>query len=152
MATATNPTITASVLLPLPSALADPVAQLQADITAALQDAQGLVAQIPSNDAAAINADVLAVEQAAVNLANDPNSTIASPALDAYFNAAAVAVIIAEPKATTRKLVLINPNLYALAGQYLGDYARWQEIAAASGMNPIDPQPVGEFTIVIPAP
>lgn len=152
MATTSNPTVTTPVLLPLPPSLVDPVAQLQADIKAALLDANGLVEQIPNNDLAAIDADVLAVEQAAVALANDPDFTVASPALDAYFNAGIVSTIIAEPKATSRRIVMINPNLFLLAGQYLGDYARWQEIAAASNMNPIDPQPIGEFTITIPSP
>src|SRR5579863_8267704 len=134
-----SPTITTPVLLPLPSPLVAPVTQLQADIAAGLQDAGGLVEQIPPTDAAAINADVLAVEQAAVLLANDPNSGTASAALDAYFNAASIAVIIAEPKSTTRKIVMINPNCFQLASMYLGDYARWQEIAVASGINPPDP-------------
>ena len=149
MATTTVLVPNASVLLPLPAQLVAPVAQLQADVAAGLQDGGGLVEQIPSNDAAAINGDVLAVEQAAAALFDSSDSTIASPALDAYYNAGAVAIVIAEPKATSTRLVLINPDLFALAQQYLGDYARWQEIAVSSGINPPDPQPVGLFTIVI---
>jgi hypothetical protein len=149
--TVANPTVKTSVLLPLPAGLVGPAEQLQTDLAAAMLDAGGLVEQIPSADVAAINDDVIAVERAAVVLANNSDSTVASPALDAYFTAAAIAGIISEPKATPRKMVMINPNLFMLAVQYLNDYARWQEIAAASGMNPPDPQPIGQFTVIIPA-
>ena len=152
MATPTSGVVTVSapVALPLPASLHAPVAQLQTDLAAALQDGRGLVEQIPSGDVAAVNSDVLAVEQAAVALANASDFTIASPALDAYFNAAAIGVIIAEPKATNRILVVINPNFFSMAAQFLGDYERWQEITAASGL-PADPQPIGQFTVTIPA-
>lgn len=138
-----------TIPLPLPFQVEIPVEQLQADIAAGLQDAGGLVANIPAGDVLVIASDVIAVEAAAAALFNSSDATVASPALDAFYNAAAIGLTIQQP-AAGQKLILINPNLFRLAGQYLGDFSRWQEIATASGLTPPDPQPIGQFTIVIP--
>jgi len=50
---------------------------------------------------------------------------------------------------------VINPNLPALAAQYLGDANRWQDIAQfniATFGNIPDPLPIGSFLINIPNP
>lgn len=142
---------TQNISLPLPASLVTPVGVLQDDITASLQDAGGLVAQMPDGDVLAIGSDVKAVVTAAAPLVAGTDATQASPAIDAANAAQAVGIIVGQSvSGQARKLVLMNPNLFRLAGQYYGDPTRWQEIATASNLSPPDPQPIGTFLIVIP--
>jgi hypothetical protein len=139
------------ILLPLPAALTAPVAQLQTDLNTGLQDASGVVANISATDSAAIVSDARAVESAAAPLMYGSDCTVASPAADAAVSAAAIANIVIQPTPGGTTFRAINPNLVALAAQYLSDPAQWPAIATASGIYPPDPQPIGSFTIVIPS-
>jgi hypothetical protein len=135
--------------LPLPAALVDVAAALDTALQIALTNAGGVVANIQPGDANALAAALAAVEAATGALIAGSDATKASPAADLAARAAALGVIVASPKAPARYLLLINPNLFSLAAQYLGDSALWGDIAAASGLS--DPQPIGQFTITVPA-
>lgn len=135
--------------LALPPTLAGPSAGLDSAVAAGLQNGDGTVAGIPPAYAAGIAAAVASVQASSAPLIAGTDATLASPAIDLSARAAAVGVVVASPKAAVRYLTLINPNLFALAGQYLGDPTKWGDIAAASGLS--DPQPVGLFTITVPA-
>jgi hypothetical protein len=135
--------------LSLPASLSTPAAGLDSAVQQGLLNGNGTVAGIQSSDSAAITAAIASVEAAAAPLIAGQDATQASPALDLVARAAAMGVVIASPTAPVRYLLLINPNLFQLAAQYLGDAGLWQSIANASGLS--DPQPIGEFTITIPA-
>jgi hypothetical protein len=48
----------------------------------------------------------------------------------------------------TRSMTLAGADLFRLAAQYLGDAARWEEIAALNGL--LDPVVTGVVTLRIP--
>lgn len=139
------------VLFEVPAALQPAVTQLQTDLDTGLQDASGVIADIDPADSAAIVADARAVEAAAAPLMYGADCTLASPAADMAIRAAAIANLVIQPTPTRQQFRAINPNLYALAAQYLNDVTRWEDIADASGIYPPDPQPIGQFLIVIPS-
>jgi hypothetical protein len=144
------PNAPTTVSLPLPSALATPVTTLQTDLQAGLSDGNRVIANIPATDALLIAADVAALNTAAEPLITGTDATVASPAVDATIWAGAIGTLVGQPSYTKRVLRLVNPNLFLLAAQYLGDPRRWQDIAAASNLPP-DPQPIGMYQIVIPS-
>jgi hypothetical protein len=135
--------------LALPDTLATPAAGLDSAVQQGLLNGNGTVAGIQPADSAAISVAIAAVQAAAAPLIAGVDATQASPAADLAARAAAMGVIVASPRAPARYLLLINPNLFSLAAQYLGDAGLWGDIAAASALS--DPQPVGQFTITIPA-
>jgi hypothetical protein len=135
--------------LALPDVLTAPAAGLDSAVQQGLANGDGTVAGIQPADSIAIAAAVTAVQLAAAPLIAGSDATQASPAADLAARAAAIGAVVASPKAAARYLLLINPNLFLLAAQYLGNSSLWTEIAAASGLS--DPQPTGQFTITIPA-
>lgn len=134
--------------LTLPTSLLTPATTLTTAVATGLLQGDGTVAGIPSTLAAAITSAGVAIQAAATPLLDSADPTQASPASDLYSRAAAVNIIVAAPNAAARQLRLINPNLFTLAAQYLGDPMEWSRIAAASGLS--DPQPTGEFLITVP--
>jgi hypothetical protein len=135
--------------LDLPAPLVTPAANLDSAVQAGLTNGDGTVAGIQPADVAAISTAIAVVQTVAGPLIAGVDATQASPALDLVARATAIGAIVASPKAPVRYLLLINPNLFSLAAQFLGDPALWGQIATASGLS--DPQPVGQFTITIPA-
>lgn len=135
--------------LALPGSLAGPSADLDSAVQQGLLNGNGTVAGIGAADSLAISAAIAAVQIATAPLIAGADATAASPAADLAARAAALGVIVASPRAPARYLLLINPNLFSLAAQFLGDAGLWGDIAAASGLS--DPQPIGQFTITIPA-
>lgn len=140
----------ANVLLPLPAPLRAPVTQLQTDLSQALRNGHGLLARVPAADVAAVYADAQLIIQVAQPLIAGTDATVASPALDTEMRAAAAANLMTLPNPGGIQIRAVNPNLFALAAQYLGNPALWQSIATASGITPPDPQPTGSFLIIIP--
>lgn len=134
----------------LPGDLADAAGGLVTLVNAALLNGNGTVSGISTADGLAITAACGALNALALpySLGDDP--TAASPALDLSAQSSGVDFIINSVNAGVRQVRAINPNLFAVAAQYLGDATRWTDIAAASGI-PMDPQPVGAFTLTVPA-
>jgi hypothetical protein len=135
--------------LDLPGSLSTPAANLDSALQQGLLNGNGTVAGIQPADSVAISAAIAAVQTATAPLIAGFDATQASPAADLAARAAALGVIVASPRAPARYLLLINPNLFSLAAQFLGDAGLWQDIADASGLS--DPQPIGQFTITVPA-
>jgi hypothetical protein len=135
--------------LALPGALTQPAADVDSSVQAGLLDGNGTVAGISAADGDSISEAVSAFGAAAAPIIAGQDATQASPALDALAYASAISAVVASPKAPVRYLTLINPNLFSLAAQYFGDPSAWSDIAAASGLS--DPQPVGQYMVVIPA-
>ena len=135
--------------LSLPPSLAAPASTLNTTLQQGLLGGNGTVAGIAPSAAAAIQSAVAGVQTTAAPLIASTDATQASPAIDLSARAAAIGAVVASPTAPSRYLTLINPNLFLLAAQYLGNAGLWGDIAAASGLS--DPQPTGQFTIIIPS-
>jgi hypothetical protein len=135
--------------LSLPGTLADNAQALLDSVSVGLLNGNGTVAGISTADAATINAAALALENACLPYSLGTDPTTASPALDLSVRGTAVNQIIGNPAGGVRLVQAVNPNLFALAAQYLGNAGLWESIASASNLPP-DPQPVGTFTLTVP--
>lgn len=131
------------------SAIDDAAAAIQAAVQIGLQQGDGTVAGISTDNAAAITAAVVALQDIATPIIASTDAAAASQALDMSARAAIILTVLAAPGAGVRLVQAVNPNLFAIAVQYLGDASRWLEIARASGVT--DPQPVGQFALMVPA-
>lgn len=131
------------------SAIDDAAAAIQAAVQIGLQQGDGTVAGISADNAAAITAAVADLQAIAVPIIAGTDAAAASQALDMSARAAIILTVLAAPGAGVRLVQAVNPNLFAVAVQYLGDASRWLEIARASGVT--DPQPVGLFALTVPA-
>jgi hypothetical protein len=135
--------------LPCPPTLVAPIAALLAAIQTGLLNGNGTVAGMTTSGVLAVNAAAVVLQTAAAPLIAGADSTLASPATDAVSSSISVQNIIAAPLAPVRQMTMINPNLFSVAAQYLGNPLLWQQIATASGLT--DPQPIGQFLIQVPA-
>ena len=135
--------------LTLPISLGAPATDLTDSIQTGLLGGDGTVDGISAANQAAIQSNIAAIQTAAAPLIAGADPTQASPALDLSAQAACLGAIIASPQAPARTLNMVNPNLFAVACQFLGDAQLWQQITEASGLPP-DPQPIGMFTITVP--
>ena len=144
---------TGAGLWTLPSALSSPVGTLITDTTDGLAAATGgLVSGIAPADATTILSDVSTLQAAAKPLLESTAASTSSPAMDAYVAAGVIGTLV-RTAATTAKWTIsaVNPNLWMLAAQYLGDATRWQEIAALNGLT--SPLQLGTYpNLMIPAP
>lgn len=136
--------------LVLPPSLLAPATALQDAVSIGLLNGNGTVDGIQDQDSIAIADAAAVVALACSPLIAGTDPAQASPALDLATRAAAIKLTVQSTNAPVRQFQAINPNLFALAAIYFdGDTDRWQDIAAASGLS--DPQPIGEFTIMVPA-
>jgi hypothetical protein len=136
--------------LPLPGTLGDTAQAMLDAVSTGLINGDGTVAGISATDAAAINVAAVAVENACLPYSLGTNPANASPALDLNVQAVSINQIVGNPTSGVRLVQTVNPNLFAVAAQYLGDARLWPSICAASNLPP-DPQPVGAFTLTVPA-
>lgn len=134
----------------LPTGLVAAAAGVNTSVAAGLLAGGGIVADMPPEQAAAIAAATVLVAAAAAPIWALTNAAAASAALDLAARAAAIRAVVASPTSGPRRLQgVVNPNLFMVAAQYLGDAARWGEIAALSGLAP-DPLPSGILTLTVP--
>lgn len=136
--------------LVLPDPLVDAANALTDLVGAALLNGNGTVAGMTPADVLVCSAAALALETLTLPYSGGSNPLVASPALDLSAQAAAVGFVLNSVNAGVREVRAINPNLFAIAQQFLGDAQRWGDIAAASGLG-MDPQPTGAFTLQVPA-
>lgn len=144
----TNPS---TAVQPLPAAMTPPVTAMQTSLSTGLLDGGGVISAIPAADLVAISVANDAVQATGAPILVLPNAHRSSPTLDAMnYSQASVNTInsINQPIATIN---VINPNLFQIAQQYYGDAALWIKIANANNIGS-DPQPIGTFALVIPAP
>src|ERR1700678_371198 len=128
---------------PLPTALGSPVAGMLAITVLALSNANGVVDNISSSDAAAILVSSEALTLIATSLLSDPTPENSYMAQSATSAAIVMAQIVQHPiKSIYATVQVINPSLCALAAQYLGDANRWGDIAIFNDL-PMDPFPIG---------
>lgn len=139
-------------LLPLPGILASPVGVLLIAATLAISTAAGgKVSGIAVASATAVLGAVTGVQLAASPLLLSTDATLSSPAEDVYVAAGVLGTLVTAGATQAKwSFTAINPNLFMLAAQYLGDASRWREIALLSGVSA--PIPQGIFTMMIPAP
>lgn len=149
-AVAVNALISAADGLSLPATLATGAQGLLDIVSGALLNGDGTVAGIDPEDALAINVASLALETLCLPYSLGTDPTAASPALDLSVRAVAINQVVGNPASGVRIVQAINPNLFALAQRFYGDASLWPQITAASGLPP-DPQPVGQFTLTVPA-
>jgi hypothetical protein len=135
--------------LPLPGSLGSLAQNLLDNTAQGLLNGNGLVAGISTGDAATIASSVLDVENGCLPFTLGIDPTQASPAQDLSVQAAIVGQIVGTPVNSTRMVRTVNPNLFQVAAQYLGDSSKWPSIAAASGLPP-DPLPVGMIQLTVP--
>lgn len=138
--------------MPLPPTLAAPINTMVSDTFSALQAANGQLTNIPFNSAAQIYADAAAIRTIAVPLTQSDDPTVASSALDVLGYVGSIVFGVQSPTGQPVDTVEVtNPNLFSLAAQYYNDATLWQKIADANNINPPDPMPVGQFSLVIPS-
>jgi len=131
-----------------PASLIDPASALTTAVATGLLTGNGTVAGISRANATAITVASVLVQTVAAPIIQGDDPAQSSPAFDLNARAMTINAVVAGPNATARQMLMINPNLFAVAGQYLGDFQLWQEIAMASGLT--DPQPIGQFLITVP--
>lgn len=88
------------------------------------------------------------LQKSSAQYMNVADSSTASPAADLNTRAGVI-MVLASSKRTGWVVETVNPNLFALAAQYYGDASDWTVIAKAN--NLVDPQPLGNYTLVVPA-
>ena len=147
--TAITDTVQGDDGLACPASLVTPAAALTTAVSTGLLTGNGTVAGISTVNVAAINVAAVALQTVAAPLIAGTDPTRASPATDLVSYSIAVQNIVAAPNTPVRQMQMINPNLFSVAAQYLGDPQLWEQVAIASGLT--DPQPIGEFLIKVPA-
>lgn len=135
---------------PTPPQLYAPTTTLFNVTSQAVSASYGVISNIPPSSAAAIYAAANALLAAATPLTYNTLASVSSPALDIAGYAGSIVNLVQVSQNTKTTLEVVNPNLYLIAAQYYGDATQWRQIAAASGINPPDPMPVGQFTLTIP--
>jgi len=76
--------------------------------------------------------------------------TVSAPAAAVSVQAGTISNLVGTPNNTKWTLRQVNPNLPAIAAQYLGSASRWSDIASLNGLT--DPHPIGIYNLVIPTP
>ena len=138
----------------LPNAIAAPLQALYSTASGAINAAGGAISALGSADIGNIAALAGQVTTAgtAIMAAFDITQPEAAQS-DAILSMLAYANVIQNlaSGATNPSITIetINPNLYQLAAQYLGDASRWTEIATLNDLT--DPMPLGQFTLNIPS-
>lgn len=144
---------TGAGLWDLPASLLPLVQTLITDTVAARAAAQGgLVSGISPTNVVTIKGDVKALQLSAQPLLESTNASTSSPALDAYVAAGVIGTLVSTSTTAVKWTIsAVNPNLWLLAAQYLGDATRWQEIASLNGLT--SPLQLGTYpSLVIPPP
>lgn len=118
-------------------------------VSGGLLNGDGTVAGIATADQQAISVAAVNLETLALPYSQGTDPTMASPALDMSVRATTINQTVTQPVTSVRVVRAVNPNLYQVAQQYLGDATLWIDIANASGLPP-DPLPVGTFTLTVP--
>lgn len=140
------------IYMPLPPTMAPPLTALVNDTFDALQAALGLPQNISQSSAQLIYADAAALLAVAQPLTMSGDPTQSSPALDVIGYVNTITAAVANPTLqNVTTLYVTNPNLHRISAQYYGDATKWSIIAAASGISPPDPLPIGEFVLTIPS-
>lgn len=135
----------------LPPTLQLPLQTFITDTSTALLNSLNIPSDISFNDAQRIYSDAQALLAVATPLSQSSDPTLASPAQDTISYVSTITTAVANPSTQNVTIIqAINPNLLRVAAQYYGDHTKWQVIADASGISPPDPQPVGQFALVIP--
>ncbi len=126
------------------------VTTLLAAVATGLTNAQGNPFALAEADQLAIGtaASAVLVSLAPLQAAADP--TISSPAFDLGSYVSVLNTLATASKQPQWQVNLTNPNLAALAAQYYGDATQWTVIATYNGLA--DPQPIGNYEILIPPP
>lgn len=136
---------------PMPPTMLAPTTDLVNATVDALQAALGLPENIAPSDAERIQAAAQAAADAAQPLLASGDPAASSAASDIMGYIGTIVAGVAFPRSSTTELQVINPNLLTISSQYYGDPSQWRVIAAASGIVPADPLPIGEFVLTIPS-
>lgn len=134
--------------VPVTSGLGGAITTLQQDIGQGLQNAGGLISNIMPSDLATISADVAGASVEAENMIGLASPGAQITGLDVQNYISAIGQIVGPSAGVGTQFQTVNPNLFAIAAQYLGDASQWSSIASLSGI--LDPQPTGQYTIKVP--
>lgn len=126
------------------------VTALLAAVAIGLTNAQGNSFALQVADQLAIGAAASAALAlcAPLQLVIDP--TISSPASDLAAYVSVLNTLATASQQAQWQVNVTNPNLAVLAAQYYGDCTQWKVIATYNGLA--DPQPIGNFELLIPPP
>ena len=130
--------------------LAAQVFLLLDEVSNALLLASSIVAAIASDKRSTIRMQCGVVQATAKPYTQSADPSVSAPAAFVGVQAATIANVMTAPGATKWTVRQVNPNLPAIAAQYLGSASRWTDIATLNGLT--DPHPVGIYTLTIPAP
>ena len=127
-----------------------PVTTLLAAVSVGLVNAQGNTFALQAADQLAIGSAASTVLTACAPLQLSASPTISSPASDLASYVAVLNTLATASQQPQWQVNVTNPNLAVLAAQYYGDCTLWKTIATYNGLA--DPQPIGNFEILIPPP
>lgn len=129
-------------------ALTNPINSVLSAVDLALAASQGLIALMTNLQRLAIQTATQALLIATAPLQAILDPLIASPAWDIAARAMVINNLVTQAQTPKWVVPAVNPNLMALSAQYYGNAAAWRTIATANGLS--DPQPVGNFQLLIP--
>ena len=137
----------------LPYGLSNPLQSLYNTGVSALLNSGNVVAAMGASDIADANNYATAAFAAGAAIVNSGDTSAsglqaASSVLHVLSFAGIIQGIMSSAAPVVRTVTKVNPNLYTMASQYLGDSSRWTDIASLNGLT--DPMPIGTYTLKIP--
>lgn len=131
-------------------AIGGPIGLLIFATQAAIAGSGGSISGVSGGDQQSIFDAGQTALQACAPYQSSPNPVVSSPASDAAARVQSIQNIFGgAASAPITVIQTINPNLITLAAQYYGDGSQWRTIATPNGLS--DPQPIGSYTLTIPA-
>ncbi len=137
----------------LPYGLSNPLQSLYNTGVSALLNSGNVLAALRASDIANANNYATAAFAAGAAIVNSGDTSAsglqaASSVLHVLSFAGIIQGIMSSAAPVVRTVTKVNPNLYTMASQYLGDSSRWTDIASLNGLT--DPMPIGTYTLKIP--
>lgn len=136
-------------------AFSDPLVEqfnsLQQNVNQTLQQNQNSLSNVPAGNVTALKGQVTQLQQQLQPMLASSDPSISSSASVFNNTLSIIKQTLSANTKTVQELDVQDPNLPALAAQYLGSATYWEQIVAANPGMPLDPQPKGLYRVLIPA-
>lgn len=134
----------------LSPAIAPQVSSVQQNVTQALNANSNNLYNVPISTLQTLRGQVSALSSQLAPIINGTNSSAASAAADLSNTLMHLGLALSQSVAPQVVLNVMNPNLFELSAAYYGDATKWKLILDANPELGLDPQPVGNFRLIIP--
>lgn len=125
---------------------------IQQNANQAIQQNNQNLNSVPLSTIKNIQKQIINFQAQLAPLMASPDPFVSSSATVLNNTATIISRTLSQAGPIQAELNVQDPNLPALAAQYLGSASAWTDIVDANpGVLPLDPQPLGTFTIVIPS-